>query len=98
MLTELSGVWHSVYTGVYVFAEGKEILFFDRADVLFRSLSKQEIIDYVDGYSPLDKAGAYGVQDGIVVKKYKGSFDTIMGLPTEKLGSVLEEMGVKDVY
>ena len=98
MLHELSGVWHSVYTGVYIASAGEETLFYDRAEVLFRSLSDKEIEDYVDQYAPLDKAGAYGVQDGVVVKKYKGSFDTIMGLPTEKLGVVLERLGVKDVY
>lgn len=98
MLKELSGVWHSVYTGVCVKTDGGEVTFYDRADVLFYALSDEEIERYVDLYRPLDKAGAYGIQDGVVVKKYKGSFDTIMGLPTEKLGSVLERMGVKDVY
>lgn len=98
MLKELSGVWHYVYTGVCVKTDEEEILFYDRAEVLFRDLSDKEIDSYIDKYDPLDKAGAYGVQDGVVVKKYKGSFDTIMGLPTEKLGDILERMGVKDVY
>ena len=98
MLRELSGVWHSVYTGVCIRTDEEEIAFYDRADVLFYALSDDDIERYVDEYDPLDKAGAYGVQDGVVVREYKGSFDTIMGLPTEKLGTILEKMGVKDVY
>ena len=95
MLKELSGVWHSVYTGVYVRKENNVVLFYDRADVMFNVLSDRDIEEYIDRFAPLDKAGAYGIQDGVVVKKYKGSFDTIMGLPTEKLNLVLEKMGVK---
>ena len=98
MLSELSGEKHDVYTGVYLRKNGEEILFYDRASVRFKSLTEEEINRYLDEFSPLDKAGAYGVQDGVVVKGYQGSFDTIMGLPTEKLGDMLEKMGVRDVY
>lgn len=94
MLKELSGVKHSVYTGVYLKKGANIRLFYDRADVVFKALTDREIEKYIEEFSPLDKAGAYGVQDGVVVKKYKGSFDTIMGLPTEKLELVLKEMGV----
>ena len=97
MLRELSGVWHSVYTGVYLARNGEETLFYDRADVRFKTLTDEEIERYVDEYAPLDKAGAYGIQDGVVVEKYTGSFDTIMGLPTEKLKNYLEKMGVENV-
>ena len=98
MLRELSGVRHSVYTGVYVASDGKEILFYDRATVCFRTLSDADAKNYLEEYAPYDKAGAYGVQDGVVVRSYWGSFDTIIGLPTEKLGKVLEKIGVRDVY
>ncbi|HCJ01638.1 MAG TPA: septum formation protein Maf [Clostridiales bacterium] len=98
MLRELSGVTHAVYTGVYLKQDGKERVFYDKALVHFHKLTDGEINDYLDRFAPFDKAGAYGIQDGIVVKNYTGSFDTIMGLPTEKLGKVLEEMGVRDVY
>ena len=98
MLRELSGVKHWVYTGVCLRVGDKVECFYDKASVRFRSLSEQEIRDYVQEYSPLDKAGAYGIQDDVVVKSYSGSFDTIMGLPTEKLGQKLEKMGVRDVY
>ena len=98
MLKELSGVWHSVYTGVCL-RKGRMVeVFYDRADVLFKKLTDRDIERYLEQFVPFDKAGAYGVQDGVVVEKYAGSFDTIMGLPTEKLGIVLEAMGVRDVY
>ena len=98
MLKELSGGWHSVYTGVYLKKGAMVKSFYDRADVLFKNLSDEEIESYLDKFSPFDKAGAYGIQDGVVVEKYEGSFDTIMGLPTEKLGVVLEAIGVKNAY
>jgi len=98
MLAELSGKRHSVYTGVYVAVGGKEILFYDKATVQFYPLTSADIDGYLDEYAPYDKAGAYGIQDGVAVRSFWGSFDTIMGLPTEKLGKVLEEIGVRDVY
>jgi len=98
MLSELSGKRHSVYTGVYVSFQGEEMLFYDKATVLFYPLSEADIDAYLDNYAPFDKAGAYGIQDGVAVRSYRGSFDTIMGLPTEKLGKVLEGIGVRDVY
>lgn len=98
MLKELSGVRHSVYTGVCIAIGEREILFYDKATVLFRPLSEADIESYLRDYAPYDKAGAYGIQDGIAVRSYTGSFDTIMGLPTEKLGEILEEIGVRDVY
>ena len=98
MLRELSGVEHSVYTGVCLRFGETEQVFYDRAGVRFRDLTDEEIDRYLEQFTPFDKAGAYGVQDGVVVQRYSGSFDTIMGLPTEKLGKILEEMGVRDVY
>ena len=51
--------------------------------------SPEKIKEYVDTYQPFDKAGAYGIQDGFVVKSYAGSYDNIVGLPTEKLKEIL---------
>ena len=97
MLRELSGKSHSVYTGVAVRRGGETRVFYDRAIVVFKALSDEDIERYIAAYRPLDKAGAYGVQDGVVVARYKGSYSCIMGLPTERLGEVLQEMGVTNV-
>ncbi|MBP5404951.1 MAG: septum formation protein Maf [Clostridia bacterium] len=97
MLRELSGVRHSVYTGVAIKWGKKSRVFYDKADVIFKKLTEEDILRYVKGYSPLDKAGAYGVQDGVVVERYEGSFSCIMGLPVEKLRQALSEMGVENV-
>jgi len=97
MLRELSGVRHSVYTGVAVRKGDRTIVFYDKAYVRFKDLSEQDIARYIREFHPLDKAGAYGVQDGVVVDSYEGSFSCIMGLPVEKLRDKLREMGVEDV-
>jgi septum formation protein len=58
------------------------------SDVLFRVLTDDEINYYVDKYQPLDKAGAYGIQEWIGltgIVKIDGSYTNVVGLPTEKL-------------
>ena len=98
MLADLSGRSHAVYTGVCLRSKEREMLFYDRSEVYFKTLSAEEIERYLTEYAPFDKAGAYGIQDGVVVARYRGSFDNIMGLPTEKLGEALVEMGVGNVH
>lgn len=91
-LTTLSGKKHHVYTGVCIkyLQNNKEkfISFYDKSDVYMKPLTLSEIIDYVNGGSPLDKAGSYGIQDGVVAK-HKGSYSNIVGLPIEKLKKIL---------
>ena len=94
ILTELCGKWHSVYTGVVVYKDGKEYPFAVRSIVRLKLLSKREIEDYVNTFKPLDKAGAYAIQENTVVDKWVGSYSNIMGLPTEKLKKVLKGIGV----
>ena len=94
ILTELCGKWHSVYTGVVVYKDGNEYPFAVRSIVRLKSLSKSEIEDYVNTFKPLDKAGAYAIQENTVVDKWSGSYSNIMGLPTEKLMKVLKRIGV----
>lgn len=91
MLKELNGKWHSVFSGVCVVTKGKKITFVEESRVKFNDLSDNEIINYVKEFLPLDKAGSYGIQDGIVVAQYIGDFDNIVGLPTKKLREVLGE-------
>ena len=92
MLSELNGKEHYVFTGVTVVADGGVRTFSVRSAVRFRSLAKEEIERYVDEYRPYDKAGAYAVQEGVVVGSYKGSLSNIIGLPMEKLVKVLKEV------
>lgn len=98
MLSDLAGKTHAVYTGVCLRSAEGEVLFYDRSEVVFKDLSAEEIERYLDEYAPFDKAGAYGIQDGVAVARYRGSFDNIMGLPTERLGGALVEMGVTNVH
>lgn len=89
ILNELNGKRHYVFTGVTVISKGIVRKFAVRSSVRFKSLSQEEIERYVDEYRPYDKAGAYAVQEGVVVKSYRGSLTNIIGLPMEKLIKVL---------
>ncbi len=92
-LKALSGTTHYVYTGVCIAYKGDRHIFVDEAQIVFRDLKEEEIIKYVNEKRPLDKAGAYGIQDGDMVKEYKGSYSNIMGLPVEKLKEELKILG-----
>lgn len=88
MLALLSGRAHRVITGVCLRTATRTVSFADVAVVLFRALDEHEIAYYVDRYKPLDKAGAYGVQDWIgytAVERIEGSFYTVMGLPMHRV-------------
>jgi septum formation protein len=92
MLMKLSGNMHEVFTGVCIKTITKESLFYGGTKVFFRSLSEEEIRYYVKAYKPLDKAGAYGVQEWIGyvgVEHIEGSYYNVMGLPLQKLYSEL---------
>lgn len=94
MIEELNGKWHSVYTGVCVAIDGKTRVFCVQSYVKFKQLTCTQIEEYVKVCKPLDKAGAYGIQDDKVVEKYKGSYTNVVGLPKEKLAEVLKRVGV----
>lgn len=88
MLTLLAGRTHTVITGVCLRTASVLTSFADHAEVTFSPLSDAEIAYYVERYSPLDKAGAYGVQDWIgyvAVERINGSFYTVMGLPLHRV-------------
>lgn len=96
MLGLLSDKEHRVITGVCIRTSTTNACFSDTALVRFRNLSDEEISYYVERYSPLDKAGAYGVQDWIgytAVERLEGSFYTVMGLPMHKVYEVLKRLG-----
>jgi septum formation protein len=69
ILSLLSGKVHTVYTGLCVLNQknGTRILEYEKTEVEFRKLMMDEIVDYVDGGSPMDKAGAYGIQDDLAL-------------------------------
>lgn len=92
-LKALSGTTHHVYTGVCVAYKGNRYVFSDESKIQFREVNDEEIKTYVLEKKPLDKAGAYGIQDGDMVKGYEGSYSNIMGLPVEKLKEELKKIG-----
>lgn len=88
ILRLLSGRKHQVLTGVCLMSNKKSNSFFCKTDVSFRVLKDDEITYYVDKFKPLDKAGAYGIQDwiGLVGVEYIfGSYNNVMGLPVKEV-------------
>lgn len=88
ILEKLSGREHEVITGVSLKSKDKFRSFSVKTKVHFKKLSEKEIDFYVDNYKPMDKAGAYGIQEWIGyigIDKIEGSFYNVMGLPTQKL-------------
>lgn len=95
MLGLLSGKPHRVITGVCLRTARSKASFADNAVVRFRALSPEEIAYYVARHRPLDKAGAYGVQDWIgytAVERIEGSFYTVMGLPMHRVYAALKAL------
>ncbi|MBK9099313.1 MAG: septum formation protein Maf [bacterium] len=97
ILSQLSGKVHTVYTGFCVLNQktGVMVIDYEKTEVEFRKLMKDEIIDYVDGGSPMDKAGAYGIQDdfgAVFVKRINGCYYNVVGLPLTKLYKALREV------
>ena len=99
MLRRLSGRTHRVITGVTLKNEVKQTSFSVVSEVTFKSLSDDEISYYVHRYQPLDKAGAYGIQEWIGyvgVTSLSGSYFNVVGFPVQRIYEVLrKEFGVK---
>jgi len=90
IVRELSGETHEVITGVCLRTADKMHTFSSYSKVYFRPLTTEEIDYYVENYKPLDKAGAYGIQEWIGyigIEKIEGSFYNVMGLPVQTLYS-----------
>lgn len=88
MLKELSGNTHRVVTGVCILTKTKQKSFAVTSEVRFTDLSESEIEYYVSKYKPLDKAGAYGIQEWIGyigIEHISGSYFNVMGLPVQRL-------------
>lgn len=88
MLRDMSGRTHEVFTGVCLTTTEWQRSFAARTEVSFSVLGEEEIAYYVDKFRPMDKAGAYGVQEWIGfigVENISGSYYNIMGLPVQRL-------------
>ena len=95
MLQRLSGKVHSVITGVTVTTRERTQTFSAQTQVEFDELTDEEITYYIDNYRPMDKAGAYGIQEWIGcvgVRSIQGSFYNVMGLPLHRLYTELNTM------
>ena len=97
MLSALSGREHTVYTGVTVCRDDRMLTQHEATQVRFRPLSPREIRAYVDSGEPMDKAGAYGVQElgALLVEGIRGDYFNVVGLPLCRLGQMLSQFGVE---
>jgi len=95
MLRKLSGKTHQVYTGYCLLTAGKSVSGTVCSDVTFKELSDEEISYYVDNYHPLDKAGAYGIQEWIGyigITGIRGSYYNVMGLPVQRIYEEIKKL------
>lgn len=95
MLRKLSGASHQVITGVCLTTKDWQKSFTATTDVTFAALTDEEIDYYVGKYAPMDKAGAYGVQEWIGfigVEAISGSYFNVMGLPIQRLYKELKQL------
>jgi len=97
MLRSLSGRHHTVMTAFCLWKNGKADTHVEKTHVHFRALTDAEIHAYIATGSPMDKAGAYGIQDqaGIFVQALEGDYYNVMGLPLCALVQKLREQGVE---
>lgn len=100
MLKSLSGVRHTVCSGVVLLSsQGKMEGGYELSDVYFKNVSDRQINEYVSSGEPMDKAGAYGIQDiGVfLVDRVQGNIDNVTGLPMTLLdilaGKIVKDLG-----
>ena len=96
MLTLLQGRRHTVCTGVTLRRGDTLRTEYQATDVYFRKASREELLHYIRGGEPMDKAGAYGVQGqgALLVERIDGDFFNVMGLPVLLLSRMLKGFGV----
>lgn len=98
MLLRLSGRTHTVFTGVAVRHLARQVKIDEgvKSEVTFRPLTDDVIDAYFKVVNPLDKAGAYGIQNGreLIIAGWTGSFSNIMGLPMEATKQILTRCGL----
>ncbi len=112
-LRMLSGSWHTVITALAIVRYNEKgvppeieenhpdtlssVVSSEITRVLFSTLSNNEIERYVQSNEPMDKAGAYGIQEkgALLVSRVEGCFYNVVGLPLYKLCTLLDKMGIK---
>ena len=96
IIKSLQGRKHLVYSGIVVMNTAKNVIKEESlaTEVTFSAISDNEILEYIKTGEPLDKAGAYGIQGigGIFVEEIKGCYYNVVGLPLNKLKSMLKEV------
>jgi septum formation protein len=97
ILKKLSNETHKVYTGFCIknTVTGKMVTDFEKTFVTFRKIGDEEIHDYVSTSSPMDKAGAYGIQDdfgAVFVEKINGCYYNVVGLPLTKVYKSIQQI------
>lgn len=92
-LTQLSGKYHKVITGICVLrlSDNKKIVDYEVTKVKMREFSEDEIKRYIKTGEPMDKAGSYAIQGygSLLVEKINGDYFNVVGLPVSKLGQIL---------
>jgi len=97
MLSDLSGATHTVLTGMACTFNGKLESSVDDVSVTFRSLSRDEIRDYIATGEPMDKAGSYGIQGygATIVRRIDGDYFAVMGLSLVRLVELMQKLRVR---
>ncbi|MFA5310648.1 MAG: Maf family protein [Candidatus Paceibacterota bacterium] len=96
MLNMLSGQEHEIITGVTVMSSNKTVSFNSKAKVYMKKLSAETIDNYIKTGEPLDKAGAYAIQEkgAVLIEKVDGDFFGAVGLPIGRLSEELKNFGI----
>ncbi len=100
MLQSLSGKTHEVFTGFTILETGgRSVSDYEMTRVTFRKLDGWEIDDYVNSGEPLDKAGAYGIQDssGLFVDRIEGCFYNVVGFPLTRFYEALKKLFDREI-
>ncbi|NOT66782.1 MAG: septum formation inhibitor Maf [Methylophilaceae bacterium] len=97
MLSQMSGRWHEVHTGLALATEHGITTALSSTRVEMAELSEAEISAYIASGEPFDKAGAYGIQGlaGVFIRRIEGSYSGVMGLPIYETAALLKQAGIQ---
>lgn len=100
IISRLAGRTHQVITGVYVvnLSTGAKLIDYEISEVTFKNLAVADIWRYLDRADVMDKAGAYAIQEEgrDLVEEIRGEVNNVIGLPTEKLARMIEQVTRSD--